>query len=75
MSLTNGHPTAKELSSLKRYTKKQYQLFRREGPELDCGSVIVKWQNGRASHAARKFNAAAELLEKHDPGFPKGIRL
>ena len=64
MSLTNGKPTAKKLASLKRYVEKNYRVFRREGPELDCGSVIVKWPNGRASHAAREFNAAAELLEQ-----------
>ena len=75
MSLTNGQPTQKELASLKRYAEKNYRVFRREGPELDCGSTILKWPKGRASYAAREFNAAAELLEKHDPGFPKGFRL
>ena len=75
MSLTNGQPTQKELASLKRYAEKNYRVFRREGPELDCGSTILKWVSGRASHAAREFNAAAELFEQHDPGLPKGFRL
>ena len=75
MNLTTGQPTQKELASLKRYAEKNYRVFRREGPELECGSVIVKWPNGRASVAAREFNVAAELLEKHDSRFPKGFRL
>ena len=74
MSLTNGQPTAKEIASLNRYAERAYRTFHREGPELDYGSTIVKWVNRRASHAAREFNAAAELLEKHDPGVPKGFR-
>lgn len=72
MAATTDRDRRIRIKVLKSQAKVAWERWKAESGKYDCGNALLKEVSGRASEAARDFNAAMEELRELDPdNFPK----